>query len=417
MEVKLIVREVGAPPAAKPLLEDIWRTSVISVGSSPQATLRLTGLGIAAEHVIIFEENGHITFVNHGDGTRLNGLPVRIGDRRPLTFGDRIHIGNYVITVLDGNSPAARLDDPRATSLLQAATRELFTSGLKFDLDSLLPAAFRPSSLRKSLEIPENASFAQILEALVAPEDSFRFIIEGGYQPNVSLPLPAGDAEVPLGWEASGLRITINQQELVTYCALVRKTGEQVVLHPVLAEHRLTVNDEPVTEPRVLVDRDRIRFASPLTRPLERPLPTLVFRTPSTLSMLTEAVATAPLRQTEPLLNGTLADPEPAAGPLEVDDVPLRQVMEMPAVTEADIRSVAPESPPSASPPSAAAPDAPAASSGVSSSASLATGGTASATGAVTYYYLGYFTGIELAVMAVGTLLGALLVYVFLEMF
>jgi hypothetical protein len=191
MEVKLIVREVGAPPAAKPLLEDIWRTSVISVGSSPQATLRLTGLGIAAEHVIIFEENGHIIFVNHGDGTRLNGLPVRIGDRRPLTFGDRIHIGNYVITVLDGNSPAARLDDPRATSLLQAATRELFTSGLKFDLDSLLPAAFRPSSPRKSLEIPENASFAQILEALVAPEDSFRFVIEGGL-PAERLPAAAG---------------------------------------------------------------------------------------------------------------------------------------------------------------------------------------------------------------------------------
>ncbi len=410
MEVKLIVREVGAPPAARPLLEDVWRTSVISVGSSPQATLRLTGLGIAAEHVIIFDEDGHITFANHGDGTRLNGLPVRIGDRRPLTFGDRIHIGNYVITVLDGNSPAARLDDPRATGLLQAATRELFTSGLKFDLDSLLPAAFRPSSLRKSVEIPENASFAQILEAMVAPEDSFRFVIEGGYQPNVSLPLPAGDAEVSLGWEASGLRITINQQELVTYCALVRKTGEQVVLQPVLAEHRLTVNDEPVTEPRVLVDRDRIRFASPLTRPLERPLPTLVFRTPATLSMLTDAVATAPLRQPEPPLNGTPPDLEPAGLP-ETDETSLRQVVEMPAVTEADIRSVAPESPlpaatpgaptglsrdPSGAPPAGAAAPAP-------------------ATKPATYYYLGYFTGVELAVMAVGTLLGALLVYVLLE--
>ncbi|QUV86211.1 FHA domain-containing protein [Chloracidobacterium aggregatum] len=402
MEVKLIVREVGAPPAAKPLLEDVWRTSVISVGSSPQATLRLTGLGIAAEHVIIFEEDGHITFVNHGDGTRLNGLPVRIGDRRPLTFGDRIHIGNYVITVLDGNSPAARLDDPRATSLLQAATRELFTSGMKFDLDSLLPAAFRPSSLRKSLEIPENASFAQILEAMVAPEDSFRFVIEGGYQPNVSLPLPAGDAEVPLGWEASGLRITLNQQELVTYCALVRKTGERVVLHPVLAEHRLTVNDEPVTEPRALVDRDRIRFASPLTRPLERPLPTLVFRTPATLSMLTDAVATAPLREAEPFLNGEPADLE-SAGSLETDEASLRQVLEMPAVTEADIRSVAPEALPSA-----AAPGAPPAT-------GVAPAVTAPAAEAATYYYLGYFTGVELAVMAVGTLLGALLVYVLLE--
>ncbi len=410
MEVKLIVREVGAPPAAKPLLEDIWRTSVISLGSSPQATLRLTGLGIAAEHVILFEEDGRITFANHGDGTRLNGLPVRIGDRRPLTFGDRIHIGNYVITVLDGNSPAARLDDPRATSLLQAATRELFTSGMKFDLDSLLPAAFRPSSLRKSVEIPENASFAQILEAMVAPEDSFRFVIEGGYQPNVSLPLPAGDAEVPLGWEASGLRITINQQELVTYCALVRKTGEQVVLQPVLAEHRLTVNDEPVTEPRVLVDRDRIRFASPLTRPLERPLPTLVFRTPATLSMLTDAVATAPLRQPEPPLNGTPPDLEPAGLP-DTDETSLRQVVEMPAVTEADIRSVAPESPPPA-----AAPGAPTASSRDPSGAPPAgAAAPAPATKPATYYYLGYFTGVELAVMAVGTLLGALLVYVLLE--
>jgi hypothetical protein len=357
--------------------------------------------------VIIFEENGHIIFVNHGDGTRLNGLPVRIGDQRPLTFGDRIHIGNYVITVLDGNSPAARLDDPRATSLLQAATRELFTSGMKFDLDSLLPAAFRPSSLRKSLEIPENASFAQILEAMVAPEDSFRFVIEGGYQPNVSLPLPAGDAEVPLGWEASGLRITLNQQELVTYCALVRKTGERVVLHPVLAEHRLTVNDEPVTEPRALVDRDRIRFASPLTRPLERPLPTLVFRTPATLSMLTDAVATAPLREAEPFLNGEPADLESAGSP-ETDEASLRQVLEMPAVTEADIRSVAPEALPSA-----AAPGAPPAT-GVAPAAT-APAVTAPAAEAATYYYLGYFTGVELAVMAVGTLLGALLVYVLLE--
>ncbi|MGQ9898449.1 MAG: FHA domain-containing protein [Acidobacteriota bacterium] len=404
MEVKLIVREVGAPPAAKPLLEDVWRTSIISLGSSPQATLRLTGLGIAAEHVIIFEEGGRITFVNHGDGTRLNGLPIPIGDRRPLTFGDRIHIGNYVITVLDGNSPAARLDDPRSTSLLQAATRELFTSGLKFDLDSLLPAAFRSSSFRKSPELPEDASFAQILEALVAPEDSFRFVIEGGYQPNVSLPLPAGDAEVPLGWEASGLRITLNQQELATYCALVRKTGEQVVLHPVLAEHRLTVNDDLVTEPRVLVDRDRIRFASPLTRPLDRPLPTLVFRTPAALSLLTEAAATAPLQETTPLLNGQTANLEPADAP-ESNLDPLRQVVELPAVTELDLRSVAPESPLPAT-----------ASNGVLPTASPgAPPGTGTATSATTYYYLGYFTGIELAVMAVGTLLGALLVYVLLE--
>ncbi len=407
MEVKLIVREVGAPPAAKPLLEDIWRTSVISLGSSPQATLRLTGLGIAAEHVIIFEEDGHIAFANHGDGTRLNGLPVRVGDRRPLTFGDRIHIGNYVITVLDGNSPAARLDDPRATSLLQAATRELFTSGLKFDLDSLLPAAFRPSSLRKSLEVPENASFAQILEAMVALEDSFRFVIEGGYQPNVSLPLPAGDAEVPLGWEASGLRITVNQQELVTYCALVRKTGEQVVLHPVLAEHRLMVNDEPVTEPRVLVDRDRIRFASPLNRPLERPLPTLVFRTPATLSMLTEAVATAPLREAEPFLNGETDLLEPAAPP-EADEMPLRQVVEMRPVTETDLRSTAPESPP-------ATKGLEATSTPLPSTPSATSAAPAPATKTATYYYLGYFTGVELVVMAVGTLLGALLVYVLLE--
>jgi|GEM_PF-1213072 FHA domain. len=398
MDVKLIVREIGAPPAAKPLLEDIWRTSIISIGSSPQATLRLTGLGIAAEHVVLLDENGQLALVNHGEGTRLNGLPVRTGDRRLLTFGDRIHIGNYVITVLDGNSPAARLDDPRATSLLQAATRELFTSGLKFDLESLLPPAFRSSGPRKSPELPENATFTQILEALLAPEDSFRFVIEGGYQHNVSLTLPAGDAEVSLGWDASGLRITLNQQELVTYCALVRKTGQQVVICPVLAEHRLMVNDEPVTEPRVLADQDRIRFASPLNRPLERPLPTLVFRTPATLPLLTAAAATTPLRETEPLLTEATDALAPASLP-EPDEVPLRQVVEMPALTEADLRSVAPEaesSPTPKLPPEEVA-------------------STPLVPSKTTYYYLGYFTGIELVVMAIGTLLGALLVYVLLE--
>lgn len=389
MEVKLIVREVGAPPAAKPLLEDVWRTSIISIGSSPQATLRLTGLGIAAEHVVLFEENGHVAMANHGDGTRLNGLPVRIGDRRAVTFGDRIHIGNYVVTVLDGNSPAARLDDPRATSLLQAATRELFTSGLKFDLDAVLPAAFRFSGQRKSLEIPENASFAQILDALVTAEDSFRFVIEGGYQPNMSLPLPAGDAETSLGWDASGLRITMQAQELATYCALVRKVGDQVTLHPVTGEHRLTVNDEPVTEPRVLADGDRIRFASPLSRPLDRPLPTLVFRTPTTLAMLNEAVAAAPATEPEPadaadVHTGSTA--EPSAPPPDIEP-PLRKVVEMPALTEADIRSATPEQAAPAAPPAAA--------------------------GAT--YYLGYFTGLELLVMTVGTLLGAIVVYVILE--
>ncbi len=383
MEVKLIVREVGAPPAAKPLLEDVWRTSVLSLGSSPQATLRLTGLGIAAEHVVLFEENGRVSFTNHGDGTRLNGLPLRVGDRRAITFGDRIHIGNYVVTVLDGNAPAVKLDDPRATGLLQAATRELFTSGLKFDLDSILPAAFRSSGNRKSLEIPENASFAQILDALVAPEDSFRFVIEGGYQPNVALSLPAGDAEAPLGWEASGLRVTMSQSELATYCALVRKSGDCVTLHPVTAEHRLTVNDEPVAAPRELADGDRIRFASPLSRPLERPLPTLVFRTPTTLSILTEAVAAAPPPPPadSPPANSPALQAAPEAAP------PLRQVVEMPAPTDDDMRS---KPPPAAPPP-----------------ASVAGGGKT--------YYLGYFTGVELMIMVFGTLLGALVVYVILE--
>ncbi|OYT69728.1 MAG: hypothetical protein CFK52_13105 [Chloracidobacterium sp. CP2_5A] len=381
MEVKLIVREVGAPPAAKPLLEDVWRTSVLSLGSSPQATLRLTGLGIAAEHVVLFEENGRVSFTNYGDGTRLNGLPLRVGDRRAITFGDRLHIGNYVVTVLDGNAPAVRLDDPRATGLLQSATRELFTSGLKFDLDSLLPAAFRSSGNQKSLEIPENASFAQILDALVAPEDRFRFVIEGGYQPNVSLSLPTGDAEASLGWEASGLRITMSERELATYCALVRKIGDQVTLHPVTAEHRLTVNDEPVTAPRQLTDGDRIRFASPLSRPLERPLPTLVFRAPTTLSILNEAVAAAPCPDPLPESRAEAAsESPPEAGS------PLRQVVEMPAPTEEDMRS----QPPPAAPPAVAA-----------------KGGKT--------YYLGYFTGVELIMMVFGTLLGALVVYVILE--
>ncbi|MCS7080560.1 MAG: FHA domain-containing protein [Chloracidobacterium sp.] len=393
MEVKLIVREVGAPPAAKPLLEDTWRTTIISIGSSPQATLRLTGSGIAAEHVVLFEENGHVAMANHGDGTRLNGLPVRIGDRRAITFGDRIHIGDYVVTVLDGNSPAARLDDPRATSLLQAATRELFTSGLRFDLDAVFPAAFRSPGQRKSLEIPENASFAQILDALVTPEDRFRFVIEGGYQSNVLLLLPTGDAETSLGWEASGLRITMNQQELATYCALVRKVGDQVTLHPVTAEHRLTVNDEPVTTPRVLADGDRIRFASPLSRPLDRPLPTLVFRTPPTLAILNKAVAAAPPPAVEPTdeaqhQSTSKASTSPAVAS-EVE-TPLRQVVEMPALTEADLRSATPEQAADAT--SQPAPG-----------------------GSETVYYLGYFTGLELLVMAVGTLLGALVVYVLLE--
>ncbi len=395
MEIKLIVREVGAPPAAKPLLEDVWRTSIISVGSSPQATLRLTGTGIAPEHVVLFEENGRVALVNHGDGTRLNGLPVRSGDRRALTFGDRIHIGNYVVTVLDGNAPAVRLDDPRATSLLQAATRELFTSGLKFDLDAMLPAAFRSSGNRRSLEIPENASFAQILDALVTPEDSFRFVVEGGYQPNVSLPLPTGDAEASLGWDASGLRITIQAHELATYCALVRKVGSQVTLYPVTAEHRLTVNNELVTAPRLLADGDRIRFASPLSRPLERPLPTLVFRTPATLAMLNEAAAAVPAAApvAEPVSPTHVPPDQDAAGSAALPpdaEMPLRQVMEMPAVTDMDIRSTTPEATPSTT---RAAPP----------------------TTSETTYYLGYFTGLELLVMAVGTLLGALVVFVILE--
>jgi hypothetical protein len=71
----------------------------------------------------------------------------------------------------------------------------------------------------------------------------------------------------------------------------------------------------------------------------------------------------------------------------------------MPALTEADLRSVAPEA--ESSPTPKLPPEDVASTPLVPSKA--------------TYYYLGYFTGIELVVMAIGTLLGALLVYVLLE--
>ncbi|HEY0170048.1 MAG TPA: FHA domain-containing protein [Pyrinomonadaceae bacterium] len=258
MAIRLIIRRRGAGEGAAPAGQT-FDGPIITIGSDPGASLHLEDPGVAPEQAIIIggDEESPL-FINRAEGTLLNGESLAREARRPLSDGDIISIGTYVISLEAGNGfrPGAAVTrvvsgtgDEADAGREAPDTRE--TPAFPEDAPGTTPAASRPTP-----PAAQPTSFAAILDSLRTEEDTFYFQVETATAGRLRVPVTG--ALMLLGWDRTGRNVACGDEAAVaTVRAVVQKDWSGVVLQPEAAGGA-AVNGEPVEAPRRLRNGDRV---------------------------------------------------------------------------------------------------------------------------------------------------------------
>lgn len=157
----------------------------------------------------------------------------------------------------------------------------------------------------------ETKSFASILDSLRTEEDSFYFLFETGIQAGTRLLIDK--TETLCGWDASGTHLSVDPTAIETQCMTVRKDWTGVVAHAPAGKVTLRVNDELLNAPRRLRNGDRLK----LLAPADAPPAVLIFHEPASLVAL-DTLLPQPLPPPVALTKssaGSAASLEPTASP------------------------------------------------------------------------------------------------------
>lgn len=288
MSTQLIIRRHGDAPDAAPLDQRTFDGPIITIGSDAAASLTLPGARIAPEQAIVINEDGHLLLISRADGTLLNDEPLARETRRPLADGDRLRLGDYVIIFrLTGAAPAAPGEGLTAAALSDAQRRRSGDAPTRL-AETPPPSPQSPAAPRATAAPPANGedgaqrNFAAILDSLRTEEDSFYFLVEGGADDGRRVPI--GGAELPLGWDISGQKITFDAAAVSAPRAVVRKdwSGVAVQAH---SAGMVVVNGELVESTRRLRNNDRLMIVPTATTAAQNQA-FLVFHEPASLVVL-----------------------------------------------------------------------------------------------------------------------------------
>lgn len=255
MAIKLIIRRRDAGEGAAPVAQN-FDGPLLTIGSDPGAGLHLDDRSVAAEQAIILgsDDDELPLLINRAEGTLLNDEPLAREARRPLSDGDTISIGPFVIGVESGNG--FRHD---------ADMTELF-SGTREDAEHSTPdtreTPAAPADDEAALATAQPTSFAAILDSLRTEEDTFYFQVETATAGRQRVPVEG--ARLLLGWDRAGQNVACGVEGTVAVPrAIAHKDWSGVMLQPDEAGAAL-VNGEPVETARRLRNGDRVTL---------RPLP------------------------------------------------------------------------------------------------------------------------------------------------
>lgn len=286
MTPKLLIKRQGDAPSAAPLSELPLDGVLISVGSDPAATLSLRGAEIAPEQAVIINEDGQLLLINRADGTTLNDESLPREARRPLTHGDRLGVGNYVIILVTDEAPAASGTGTRQGNLSESLTLNTDAPAQSAQAETNLAPANLAAT--QSVQPPPNGNeraprnFAAILDTLRTEEDSFYLLIEGG--PDDGQRVRLESLEMPLGWEETGQRIAFDAEKVLAARAVLRKDWTGVVVQA-SGVGLVAVNGEPVEAPRQLRNGDRLTLVPTVNTPAQNQA-ILIFHEPASLIAL-----------------------------------------------------------------------------------------------------------------------------------
>lgn len=276
----------------KPLQVVALRDSITSIGRDAASSVRLDDPAVAPEQAVIIIEGDDLLFINREAGTIFNGEKLARETRLPLAAGDELHIGTYILSVAD-DSPHDSADSvalaPSLAANLDSSSSSLVSPDLSGDDRSFFQQGEDSGASRP---FQSNSKFAAILDSLRTEEDTFHFRIETGTQAGTLIPIER--AEMPLGWDDSGQNLSANPTLISTLCAVVRKDWSGVVLQS-QAAGAVTINGETIETVRRLREADRVVLARP-TGKGEVESPSLVFHEPASLLVL-DSLLPQPLPQ------------------------------------------------------------------------------------------------------------------------
>lgn len=210
----------------------------------------------AAEQFVVMREDGRLTLINSAEGTVLNTTFLRREAIEPITDGDVVRVGGYTISVVVGEDAAAA-NVPASDVPASKAFRATADAVNNPVSEKSAPAREAPKPLQTSAPEPTNQrNFADVLDTLRTEEDSFYFIRHNENGETVNVPLE--DVATPIGETAAG-DIAFTIAEISAIYAIARKDWSGILLE---SQRRgaVFVNDEPVDATRRLRNDDRVTF-------------------------------------------------------------------------------------------------------------------------------------------------------------
>lgn len=241
---------------------------IFTIGSDAANNLVLSG-ALPEQLVVMRDDDERLTLMNSADGTSLNGSKLRREAIEPLTGGDRIEIGDFVVSLVfdEGDSIVEDFKEnaPLDSQSIRHTNERLFAP-------ETISLVIEPAA--EATAAPRN--FAEILDTLRTEEDSFYFIRQGSAGA-ATANVPLENIATPIG-ETAGGDIAFTIEEISTVFAIARKDWSGILLES-QRHGAVFVNDEPVEATRRLRNDDRVRFAG-------RAKTVLVLHEPSSLVAL-----------------------------------------------------------------------------------------------------------------------------------
>ena len=212
-----------------------------------------------------------------------------------LSLNGSVRSGEQIVIVLDEAEPQL-INQAEGTAL----NGEILELNLSHPLKhgDLLTIGTYMISITFDADSRSPKSFAAILDSLRTDEDRFYFVVEDGTDSGSRIPIEL--EEMPLGWDETGQHLCFDISSIADLCAVVRKDWSGVVLQTQTGLG-ITVNGEPLVDERRLRDGDRVFLHWPESGvAISAPI-VLTFHEPTSLVILDTVMPIVPREDHAPV--------------------------------------------------------------------------------------------------------------------
>lgn len=255
---------------------------IVTAGSDPGATIVIAGAGIAPEQFIIFDEEDETVLMNRAEGTSVNGRDLKAGARVALDAGDKIETGEFTLLFGEAGSDAVASAAPTASKRAKAARapgesgERGYEKGVEGETALETPAgkgsagsgaatvpakevivesadeALDEIADQSGVEETVAKDFSKILHEL-REEDTFSFHLKD--DEDVVQRIPLVKDQLWIGTKLGRVAVVEREDDLEEVFARVKKDWSGVVIFP-KSDQQALLNRETLGEPQRLKNDD-----------------------------------------------------------------------------------------------------------------------------------------------------------------